>query len=283
MSGSDWVNLSVGGQPFHTTLTTLLSCPGSVLANMFDPESGLEPAHSENGIFYLDSNPKYFGIILDWLRYRKLMADSDTNLYNLAAVAEYFGIWDLVEKIKPVGKWVDFKDLPRHDYVSAMEMVLDDFEDPTLGQIVQAPNGGLQIVKVDQIEELGGRCLALDLKERAPVWIPTVMGKLPAGAIAVQAGEEKMFIGRKFWSEAGLLHDKVKMWYHGDIIVVPHEIKTDGCDVKTKISVGYVNENGIFGITFDAGVSYILKTLQGEWEEEMVNYSTSEFEVLCAF
>jgi len=212
MSLTDFIRLDVGGQPFRTTLSTLLSCPGSLLANMFDPQSGFKPAYSENGIFYLDADPKYFGIILNWLRYQKVIADSDTNLRNVAAVADYFGIVELVEKlkpveeVKPVGKWVDFKDLPQHNQVSAMKMTLKFLQSPdneatyeTLVQIAKFPNG-LKVVKEDKIQAWGGRCLKLDLKGRNPVWIPTVMGQVPPGAIGVEGIEgENMYIGRRFF------------------------------------------------------------------------------------
>jgi len=93
---SKWIKLNVGGQYFQTTLTTLLSCPDSLLAKMFDPESGLEPAYSEDGVYFLDTNPKYFSVILDWLRYKEVMADSDINLSNVAKAAKFFGLPELV-------------------------------------------------------------------------------------------------------------------------------------------------------------------------------------------
>jgi len=107
---ANWVKLNVGGKLFQTTLTTLLSSPDSLLAKMFDPESGLEPAYSENGVFFLDSNPKYFSVILDWLRYKKVMADSDINLDSVADVADFFGIEELVYELKFKGSIIILSD-----------------------------------------------------------------------------------------------------------------------------------------------------------------------------
>jgi len=97
---SKWIKLNVGGQYFQTTLTTLLSCPDSLLAKMFDPESGLEPAYSEDGVYFLDTNPKYFSVILDWLRYKKIMADSDVSLGNVIEAAKFFGLEELVQALE---------------------------------------------------------------------------------------------------------------------------------------------------------------------------------------
>jgi len=282
MSLSDWMRLDVGGKPFRTTRSTLVSYPGSLLANMFDPKSGFKPAYSENGIFYLDADPKYFGIILNWLRYNKVIADSDTNLSNVAVMADYFGIVDLAEKLKPVGKWVEFKDLPVDNQVSAMKMTLSKNPKRALVQIAKFPNG-LRIEKEDNIKAWGGKCLKLDLKGRAPVWIPTVMGQVPSGAIAVEGrGGENMYIGRKFWNAQGSLQEKVQIWTDGDSVLVPHKIETDEYIAPTNISAGYVNEKGIFGITFCSCVLDIFNT-EELFEEQMVTFTNSEFEVLCAF
>jgi len=100
---SKWVKLNVGGQLFHTTLTTLLTWPDSLLAKMFESESGFAPPYSENGVYFLDSNPKYFAVILDWLRYGEIMVDADINPRNVAKVADYFGLEKLVRDIREMG------------------------------------------------------------------------------------------------------------------------------------------------------------------------------------
>ena len=101
-SFSKWIKLNVGGKPFQTTLTTLTSCPDSLLAKMFDPESSLEPAYSEDGVYFIDADPKYFSIILNWLRYREVLVNSDIKLGNLAKVAHFFGLQELADRLKKV-------------------------------------------------------------------------------------------------------------------------------------------------------------------------------------
>ena len=101
MSVLDWIILDVGGRRMSTTRSTLLSSPDSVLARMFDPESGLQPARMENGAYIIDANPDCFQVILDWLRYRKVMLPSSINDYGaVSVVAEFYGLLEMVEHIK---------------------------------------------------------------------------------------------------------------------------------------------------------------------------------------
>merc|ERR1719309_265415 len=103
MSLSDWVKLNVGG----TTRTTLTSCPDSTLAKMFDSDSGLPPAYSEDGVYFLDANPDCFSIILDWLRYRKLTANPGVDTNIVRELANFFGLTELCRMIDLVeGTWV---------------------------------------------------------------------------------------------------------------------------------------------------------------------------------
>lgn len=60
------VRLDVGGCHFTTSLTTLTSEPGSMLAAMFSGRHELEK--DDEGRVFIDRDPKAFGVILDWLR-----------------------------------------------------------------------------------------------------------------------------------------------------------------------------------------------------------------------
>ena len=69
MSMTDIITLDVGGETFRTARSTLVSCPDPLLAKMFDLNSESPPtAVTKEGTYFLDVNPKPFGIILDWLR-----------------------------------------------------------------------------------------------------------------------------------------------------------------------------------------------------------------------
>lgn len=73
MSLTDWVTLDVGGRIISTYRSTLVSSPNSVLAKMFSPLSSLEPAKTHNGHYSIDSDPDIFNVILNWLRYQKVL------------------------------------------------------------------------------------------------------------------------------------------------------------------------------------------------------------------
>jgi len=287
LGASNWIKLNVGGQPFLTTLETILSCPDSVLSKMFDPESGFEPAHKENGVYFIDANPTYFGIILDWMRYRQIIAGSEINLNAVAKIADYYGLVDLVEEIKKsqnppapsqiLGKWLKSSDIPREREVDAMRMTLLH---PTELQteIVQTMCSRFLSISLE-VED--GKHLSLDLEGRSAVWVQTTTGRIPPEAIAVEGeGGKRMFIGRKLWLEDGTAL-KVFEYVLGEMTIPMHAY----------ISVGYVNDKGIWSIDFSKSVENIAdhesRARDAEfkkWESlDRRECTSSEFEILCMF
>jgi len=100
MSASDWLSLDVGGRKISTTRSTLTSCPDSVLARMFGKSSNLQPARKVDGSYTLDIDPNCFEVILNWLRHRQLMIPSTITLDSVIVVAEFYGLYDMVEQLK---------------------------------------------------------------------------------------------------------------------------------------------------------------------------------------
>eukprot|EP00092_Neocalanus_flemingeri_P001705 GFUD01001820.1.p1 GENE.GFUD01001820.1~~GFUD01001820.1.p1 ORF type:complete len:139 (+),score=38.53 GFUD01001820.1:69-485(+) len=101
MSLTDWVTLDVGGRLISTYRSTLLSSPHSVLAKMFSPNSSLEPAKTHNGHYSIDADPDIFSVILNWLRYQKVLLPTTLTCHSVSVVAEYFGLTDLVSQLNP--------------------------------------------------------------------------------------------------------------------------------------------------------------------------------------
>ena len=68
---NDIIHLNVGGKKMTTKRSTLCQVEGSLLASMFSGrrEDGLE--RDKDGRIFLDFNPKYFVLILDYLRAKK--------------------------------------------------------------------------------------------------------------------------------------------------------------------------------------------------------------------
>ena len=104
------VRLNVGGYHFETTRATLTSCPESLLAKMFDPDSDLPPAAlTEDGAYFIDACPRAFEVILNWLRYKKVMLGTEAVAKDVIPVADYFGLHELCEELK-VGKKIITED-----------------------------------------------------------------------------------------------------------------------------------------------------------------------------
>jgi len=101
MSLTDWVTLDVGGRVISTYRSTLVSSPTSMLAKMFSPHSTLEPAKTHNGHYNIDTDPDIFTVILNWLRYQKVLLPTTLTNQSVSVVAEYFGLTDLVDQLAP--------------------------------------------------------------------------------------------------------------------------------------------------------------------------------------
>merc|ERR1719376_2031424 len=99
----DWISLDVGGRKMSTSRSTLLSNPTSVLAMMFDPDSGQQQARMVDGSYVIDADPDCFQVLLNWLRYKTLIFPTSVQNYEgVSALAGVFGIHDLMEHIKSV-------------------------------------------------------------------------------------------------------------------------------------------------------------------------------------
>ena len=101
MNPNSVVKLNIGGTTFMTTHGTLLSDQNSMLAKMFSTETnGRIPAiQDENGAYFIDSCPKYFEIILNFLRRGVMENGANVDLKFLRNEAEYFCIQGLVKVV----------------------------------------------------------------------------------------------------------------------------------------------------------------------------------------
>lgn len=95
----DWLKLNVGGQVFETSRATLTSQSSSSLAKMFEPNSKFSPATMGDGVYQLDACPRAFSVVLNWLRYRKLMLGSGISAEEVVPVADFFGLSGLLVQL----------------------------------------------------------------------------------------------------------------------------------------------------------------------------------------
>ena len=102
------LKLNVGGKQFVTTQGTLSSDQNSMLARMFSTDTnGRIPATQDaSGAFFIDRCPKYFGVILNFLRSGKLENVANVDLKFLRNEADYFCIQGKIKiKTKSINKY----------------------------------------------------------------------------------------------------------------------------------------------------------------------------------
>lgn len=76
----DVIEISCAGEVFTLPKENLRNIPGSALADMFSDEFIDEIPRDESGRFYLDFNPQCFGIVVEYLRNRRLRVDAPLPL-----------------------------------------------------------------------------------------------------------------------------------------------------------------------------------------------------------
>jgi len=154
---TDWLKLNVGGTIFETSRATLTSHPTSSLARMFEPNSNLPPATTtKDGIYLIDACPAGFSVILNWLRYRRLML-GEVKAEDVMPLADYFGLEELQGLLS---KHMVKEAESNSKLISCIEDTVDRLED-VLTQ-VQCELNGVQ-EKLDDIKiEVAGVATGLE-------------------------------------------------------------------------------------------------------------------------
>merc|ERR1711864_48020 len=146
------MGLNVGGRKVSTARSTLTSCPDSVLARMFSPDSNPQSASThmtvEGSVYTMDTDPDCFQVILDWLRYRQLMIPSNLTPNAVAVVAEFFGLQAMVQQLRQEPKTtskpktvVCVYQRPGKDSVTGLESL--SVSDPDIYSEIQRQRGKL--------------------------------------------------------------------------------------------------------------------------------------------
>ena len=103
VSDDDIIDLNVGGQKLSTTRSTLCQVEGSLLASMFSGRWEDSLKRDKDGAVFLDFNPQYFVLILDYLRQKKIASPenpapmpnvSEDQLQSFTNLVEYLGLND---------------------------------------------------------------------------------------------------------------------------------------------------------------------------------------------
>ncbi|KAG8012253.1 BTB/POZ domain-containing protein KCTD9, partial [Nibea albiflora] len=98
---TDWLTLNIGGRPFTTTRSTLVSKePESMLAHMFREKDVWGNKRDEHGAYLIDRSPEYFEPILNYLRHGQLIINEGINVRGVLEEARFFGIEQLAEQLE---------------------------------------------------------------------------------------------------------------------------------------------------------------------------------------
>ncbi|EFA81305.1 hypothetical protein PPL_05284 [Heterostelium album PN500] len=118
----DWVKLNVGGTIIQTTITTLRKDKDSMLNLMFNKEYGWNHCRDENGCILIDADPRYFLVILNYLRHGDLIVEPNLNYYGVWSLAKYF-------QLKAI---VDYLEIEENDATSWLTLLEDNVVSPDL-------------------------------------------------------------------------------------------------------------------------------------------------------
>ena len=96
------ITLDVGGKLFRTHIQTLTKYPESLLAVMFShTDKGMAPMpKTKDEYYFLDVNPVYFELILDYLRNGEIHTKNEDILKGVKSLANYFGLTDLFNELQ---------------------------------------------------------------------------------------------------------------------------------------------------------------------------------------
>ena len=103
-SSESIIKLNVGGQIFQTSRHTLTKHKDSLLGKMFkSPKNGshfIQKIEEDN--FFLDADPEFFRIILNWLRLGKITTENPEILNVVQQLSDFLGLAKLVKELKEI-------------------------------------------------------------------------------------------------------------------------------------------------------------------------------------
>ncbi|XP_056889446.1 BTB/POZ domain-containing protein KCTD9a isoform X3 [Takifugu flavidus] len=133
-SHTDWLTLNIGGRPFTTTRSTLVSKePDSMLANMFRETDVWGNKRDERGAYLIDRSPEYFEPILNYLRHGQLIINEGINLRGVLEEARFFGMERLAEQLESAIK--NSQPPEDHSPISRKELVRFLLATPTKSEL----------------------------------------------------------------------------------------------------------------------------------------------------
>lgn len=87
---SELVGFNASGTVFTISRTSIEKFPDTFLARIVDKTQGIGLKCDSNGNIFLDIDPEYFRIVLDFYRFSKLFIDDTINKDRLWTIIDYF-------------------------------------------------------------------------------------------------------------------------------------------------------------------------------------------------
>ena len=97
---SCWIKLNVGGTVFLTTKPTLAKDKKSFLHRLCQEDPDLPSLKDENGAYLIDRDPRYFPVILNYLRHGKLIVEPNLCVEGVEEEAEFYNLSSLLETLR---------------------------------------------------------------------------------------------------------------------------------------------------------------------------------------
>lgn len=96
---NEWIALNIGGTIYQTTKTTLINREPESFFNTMLTTMNWSHQIDSNGLISIkiDRSSRYFDIILDYLRYGKLIVDHNINLEGVLEEANFYSLTNLID------------------------------------------------------------------------------------------------------------------------------------------------------------------------------------------
>ena len=132
MATESIIEINVGGRLFQTTVFTLTKYPGSMLSAMFvHTDTGMSPMpKTKDGQYFLDANPKYFEIILDWLQLEEITTKDPDIMKGTLSLANYFGLEGLMRRLESLqneSKLINRAAINRQSYPEIIHICIGNY------------------------------------------------------------------------------------------------------------------------------------------------------------
>jgi hypothetical protein len=96
----EWVRVNIGGTIFLTTKNTLCKEKNSFLCRLCQDDPDLPSLKDDTGAYLVDRDPRYFPVILNYLRHGKVIVEPTLNPDGVMEEAEFYNIPSLIEQYK---------------------------------------------------------------------------------------------------------------------------------------------------------------------------------------